>query len=66
MVSIEQLPEKERDGNIDPFADTVGFTAMKLCKKLGEPQLVETVAPGGGVGAMTGHGRVPARQVPGT
>ncbi|WP_105972498.1 response regulator transcription factor [Streptomyces geranii] len=44
VVSAEQLLEKAWDENIDPFTNTVRVTVMKLRKKLGEPQVVETVA----------------------
>ncbi|HET6214240.1 MAG TPA: response regulator transcription factor [Micromonosporaceae bacterium] len=47
VVSAEQLLEKAWDENIDPFTNVVRVTVMKLRRKLGEPQLVETV-PGVG------------------
>jgi DNA-binding response OmpR family regulator len=47
VVSAEQLLEKAWDENIDPFTNTVRMTIMKLRRKLGSPQVIETV-PGGG------------------
>ncbi|GAA0951396.1 response regulator transcription factor [Nonomuraea longicatena] len=47
VVSAEQLLEKVWDEHIDPFTNTVRTTVMKLRKKLGEPQVIETV-PGSG------------------
>ncbi|MEW2398009.1 response regulator transcription factor [Streptomyces sp. NPDC046862] len=47
LVSAEQLLEKAWDENVDPFTNTVRVTVMKLRKKLGEPQLVETVTGAG-------------------
>jgi DNA-binding response OmpR family regulator len=47
IVSAEQLLEKAWDENIDPFTNVVRVTVMKLRRKLGEPQVVETV-PGVG------------------
>jgi DNA-binding response OmpR family regulator len=47
VVSSEQLLEKAWDENIDPFTNVVRVTVMKLRRKLGEPQVVETV-PGVG------------------
>jgi DNA-binding response OmpR family regulator len=47
VVSAEQLLEKAWDENIDPFTNTVRMTIMKLRRKLGQPQVIETV-PGGG------------------
>jgi DNA-binding response OmpR family regulator len=44
VVSAEQLLEKVWDENIDPFTNVVRVTMMKLRRKLGEPQIVETVA----------------------
>jgi DNA-binding response OmpR family regulator len=46
-VSAEQLLERAWDENIDPFTNVVRVTVMKLRRKLGEPQVVETV-PGVG------------------
>jgi DNA-binding response OmpR family regulator len=47
VVSAEQLLERAWDENIDPFTNVVRVTVMKLRRKLGEPQVVETV-PGVG------------------
>ncbi|MER6005213.1 response regulator transcription factor [Nonomuraea sp. NPDC051941] len=47
VVSAETLLEKVWDEHIDPFTNTVRTTMMKLRKKLGEPQVIETV-PGSG------------------
>ena len=47
VVSAEQLLEKAWDENIDPFTNVVRMTIMKLRRKLGEPQVIETV-PGVG------------------
>ncbi|MFL6056333.1 MAG: response regulator transcription factor [Actinoallomurus sp.] len=47
VVSAEQLLEKAWDENIDPFTNVVRVTMMTLRKKLGEPQVIETV-PGAG------------------
>jgi DNA-binding response OmpR family regulator len=47
VVSAEELLEKAWDEHIDPFTNVVRVTVMKLRRKLGEPQVVETV-PGVG------------------
>ena len=47
VVSAEHLLEKAWDEHIDPFTNVVRVTVMKLRRKLGEPQVVETV-PGVG------------------
>jgi DNA-binding response OmpR family regulator len=47
VVSAEHLLEKVWDEHIDPFTNTVRVTLMKLRKKLGNPQIIETV-PGVG------------------
>ncbi|GAA2158675.1 response regulator transcription factor [Actinomadura napierensis] len=47
IVSAERLLEKVWDENTDPFTNTVRVTLMKLRRKLGEPQVIETV-PGAG------------------
>jgi DNA-binding response OmpR family regulator len=44
VVSAEQLLERAWDEHIDPFTNVVRVTVMTLRRKLGEPQLVETVA----------------------
>ncbi|MEO7223482.1 MAG: response regulator transcription factor [Devosia sp.] len=43
VVSAEQLLEKAWDEQIDPFTNVVRFTVMNVRRKLGEPQIVETV-----------------------
>jgi DNA-binding response OmpR family regulator len=47
VVSSEDLLERAWDSQIDPFSNVVRITVMKLRRKLGEPQVVETV-PGVG------------------
>ncbi|WP_157254230.1 response regulator transcription factor [Nonomuraea typhae] len=47
VVSAEDLLEKVWDEHIDPFTNTVRTTMMKLRKKLGDPNVIETV-PGAG------------------
>ncbi|GAA0982540.1 response regulator transcription factor [Acrocarpospora macrocephala] len=47
VVSTEELLEKVWDEHIDSFTNTVRTTMMKLRRKLGEPQVIETV-PGVG------------------
>ncbi|MFI0420541.1 DNA-binding response regulator [Spongiactinospora gelatinilytica] len=47
VVSAEHLLEKVWDEHVDPFTNTVRTTMMKLRKKLGGPQIIETV-PGSG------------------
>lgn len=47
VVSAEQLLERAWDEHIDPFTNVVRVTVMKLRRKLGDPQVVETV-PGVG------------------
>ncbi len=47
VVSAEALLERAWDEHIDPFTNVVRVTVMKLRRKLGEPQLIETV-PGVG------------------
>jgi len=44
VVSAEELLEKAWDENIDPFTNVVRVTVMKLRRKLGDPQVIETVA----------------------
>jgi DNA-binding response OmpR family regulator len=46
VVSAEQLLERAWDENVDPFTNTVRMTVMKLRRKLGPPQVIETVAGG--------------------
>jgi DNA-binding response OmpR family regulator len=47
VVSAEDLLERAWDEHIDPFTNVVRVTMMKLRRKLGDPQLIETV-PGAG------------------
>ncbi|MFJ8577280.1 response regulator transcription factor [Micromonospora sp. NPDC093277] len=47
VVSAEELLERAWDEHIDPFTNVVRVTVMKLRRKLGDPQVVETV-PGVG------------------
>ena len=47
VVSAEELLEKVWDENADPFSNVVRVTMMTLRRKLGEPQLMETL-PGAG------------------
>ena len=47
IVSAERLLEKAWDEQIDPFTNVVRFTIMKVRRKLGTPQLIETI-PGSG------------------
>ncbi len=46
-VSAEELLERAWDEFADPFTNTVRVTVMKLRRKLGEPQVIETL-PGAG------------------
>ncbi len=43
VVSAEELLERVWDENADPFTRTVTVTLMRLRRKLGEPDLIETV-----------------------
>jgi DNA-binding response OmpR family regulator len=43
VVSSEELLERVWDANADPFTTTVRVTVMTLRKKLGDPQVIETV-----------------------
>lgn len=47
VVSAEDLLERAWDAHIDPFSNVVRVTMTKLRRKLGQPQLIETV-PGVG------------------
>jgi len=46
-VSAEDLLEKAWDEHADPFTNAVRVAVMTLRRKLGEPQVIETV-PGAG------------------
>jgi DNA-binding response OmpR family regulator len=43
VVSSEQLLEKAWDEQIDPFSNVVRFTMMMVRRKLGDPQVIDTV-----------------------
>ncbi|MBC9719568.1 response regulator transcription factor [Streptomyces sp. TRM66268-LWL] len=47
VISAEELLERAWDEHIDPFTNVVRVTVMKLRKKLGTPQLIETVTGAG-------------------
>src|SRR3984957_5222661 len=47
VISAEQLPARGWDEAADPFSNVVKVTISRLRRKLGEPDLIETV-PGGG------------------
>ena len=47
VVSAEQLLERAWDEHIDPFTNVLRVTVMTLRRKLGDPQVVETVAGAG-------------------
>jgi DNA-binding response OmpR family regulator len=47
VVSAEQLLERVWDENADPFTRTVTVTLARLRRKLGEPDLIETVIGSG-------------------
>jgi DNA-binding response OmpR family regulator len=44
VVSAEELLERAWDEHVDPFTNVVRVTVMKLRRKLGDPQVIETVA----------------------
>lgn len=44
VVSAEQLLERAWDENADPFTNAVRITVSGLRKRLGEPEIVQTVA----------------------
>ena len=44
VVSAERLLEQAWDENADPFTNAVRITVSTLRKRLGEPQVIETVA----------------------
>ena len=43
VVSAEQLLERAWDEHIDPFTNVLRVTVMTLRRKLGEPDVVQTV-----------------------
>ena len=47
VVSAEELLERVWDENADPFTHTVTVTLARLRRKLGEPELIETVVGSG-------------------
>ena len=47
VVSAEDLLERVWDENADPFTRTVTVTLARLRRKLGEPELIETVVGSG-------------------
>jgi DNA-binding response OmpR family regulator len=47
VVSAEQLLERVWDENADPFTRTVVVTLTRLRRKLGEPEVIETVVGAG-------------------
>jgi DNA-binding response OmpR family regulator len=47
LVSAEELLERAWDEAADPFTNTVKVTISRLRRKLGEPQVIETVAQAG-------------------
>jgi DNA-binding response OmpR family regulator len=47
VVTAEELLERAWDENIDPFTNVLRVTVMTLRRKLGDPQVIETV-PGVG------------------
>ena len=47
VVSAEDLLERVWDENADPFTRTVTVTVARLRRKLGEPELIETVIGSG-------------------
>src|SRR5690606_3387082 len=44
VISAEELLERAWDENADPFTNAVRITVSALRKRLGEPQIIETVA----------------------
>jgi DNA-binding response OmpR family regulator len=44
VVSAEELLERAWDEHIDPFTNVVRVTMMKLRRKLGDPQVIDTIA----------------------
>ena len=47
VVSAEELLEKVWDEHTDPFTNTVSVTVARLRKKLGEPEVIDTVVGSG-------------------
>ena len=44
VLSAEELLERAWDQNADPFTNAVRITVSALRKRLGEPQIIATVA----------------------
>jgi two-component system, OmpR family, response regulator VanR len=58
VVSAEQLLQRAWDENADPFINAVRMTVSALRKRLGEPEIIATVAGAGyriNAGPDTGH-----------
>jgi DNA-binding response OmpR family regulator len=47
VISAEQLLERVWDENAHPFTRTVAVTLARLRRKLGEPEVIETVVGAG-------------------
>jgi DNA-binding response OmpR family regulator len=47
VVSAEELLERVWDENADPFTRTVAVTLGRLRRKLGDPEVIETVVGAG-------------------
>ena len=47
VVSAEELLERVWDENADPFTRTVVVTLTRLRRKLGEPEVIETLVGAG-------------------
>jgi DNA-binding response OmpR family regulator len=47
VVSTEDLLDRVWDENADPFTRTVTVTVARLRRKLGEPDLIETLVGSG-------------------
>ena len=47
VVSAEELLERVWDENVDPFTRTVTVTLTRLRRKLGKPEMIETVVGAG-------------------
>jgi DNA-binding response OmpR family regulator len=47
VLSNDELVRRVWDENADPFTNSVRMTVLRLRRKLGEPQLIETVKGAG-------------------
>ncbi len=47
VVSTEEILARAWDDAVDPFTNTVRMTISRLRAKLGDPPVIETVAPVG-------------------